>query len=326
MENGSKPKARRHGTVSPKPEQVSAFTRELVRGLTRGTPLLGCLRHTLEHECSPVMQDLQRDCIESIERGQTFSETLARHPEAFDPFYVTMVKPGELQGTLDTVLGEIAATFQQQQSTKRQLLGATVYPIAILGFLAVAFAFWGLRIWPASPAPATISLVVGVGVVLILGLWLAGRTRSGRRVVDQWKLRVPLFGAVIRRAIVARCIDTVGCLLSHEVPVLQAIRVAQQTSGNVVISEALGMWHESVKEGERMTAILEPLGFGPMPCCAKVELPDDPESFTNQLRRFGADLDQEAQASLTTLHAVAEPMLAVVLMVLVASLVVMVRH
>jgi len=63
-----------------------------------------------------------------------------------------------------------------------------------------------------------------------------------------------------------------------------------------------------------------------MPCCAKVELPDDPESFTNQLRRFAADLDQEAQASLTTLHAVAEPMLAVVLMVLVASLVVIVRH
>jgi len=163
MQNGSKLQSRRRSRASPKFEQVLAFTRKLVRGLATGMPLLACLRHILEHECSPVMRDLERDCIESIAGGQTFSE-------------------------------------------------------------------------------------------------------------------------------------------------------------------ALGMWRESVKEGETMTAILEPLGFGPTPCCARLELPDDPESFANQLRPFADDLDQEVQISLTTLQTVAGPILTVVLMVLVASLVVMVGN
>ena len=323
MQNDLKPKCQWRSRGSPKGEHVLAFTRQLARGMARGMPLLGCLRHTLEHEYSPVMRDLERDCIESIVGDQTFSEALARHPEAFDAFYVTMVKAGELHGMLDTVLEELAVTLQKAQDTNRRLFGATVYPIAIVGLLALGLAYWGLRVWFASHTAGTIPIVAGVGLLLMVGLLLARRTRFGRRVVDGWKLRVPRFGALIGRAIMARSIRTFGCLLSHQWPVLEAISVAQQTSGNILISEALGTWGECVKEGETMTAILEPLGFGPSPCCARVELPDDPESFANQLRRFADDLEQEVHASLTTLQTVVGPILAVVLMVLVASLVVM---
>ena len=84
-------------------------------------------------------------------------------------------------------------------------------------------------------------------------------------------------------------------------------------------------WRETVKEGESLTAILEPLGFGPTPLFAGKEPPDHPQALPNRLRRFADDLDREVQQALTTLHAVAGPILAVVLMVLVASLVVMLR-
>ena len=151
MKNASMPKPGRRSTIFLTREQVLIFTRKLARGLAAGTPLLGCLRHMLEHEHSLMLREVENECIESIVAGQVFSEVLERHPGVFDSFFVTMVKAGERSGTLDAVLEELDAILEKDLRTKRQLVGAAVYPAAIVGLLAIGLAAWVLTTWDRAP-------------------------------------------------------------------------------------------------------------------------------------------------------------------------------
>lgn len=306
---------------------VLALTRTLAKHMKLGTPLLAGLKQSASREPNFRMRKLEGELSRAIEEGFTFSEAIACHPEVFDPFYVTMVKAGELSGALETTLDQLASTLHREQRMRRRLQGAAVYPLAVIAgalLLAVLLALtaWPpLQMWIQDGLTRHLSLLVGCVAVLVFGLWMFVHTRRGRRWMDRGKLRFPVTGRLTTKLVTARCLRTMGLLLSINAPILQALHVSATRAGNTVVREAWEGCREAVKEGMSFLDLLEGCGFclGPMPGYAPMI--DEPNSLENQLLGLANNLDQEVEDGLDWIAIVASPVLVVLLIVLTASLV-----
>jgi len=297
-----------------RPDEVLRFTRILVRRMDERTPLLGCLRAMSKHESNPALRDLEDEFASAIEHGFILSEALERHPESFDAFYVAMVKAGELNGTLDVTLEELVSVLSDQHQAKRKLTRAACYPAATFSIFAMVIAVLMAKVWIITPGLSSAFaafglLIVAGGTTLCLSIWWLARSSSRPDWFDACTLRLPMFGRIFRRLYAAHCVRTVGMLLNHRAPMLQALRVAQVTVGNTKISKAVVDWRECVIEGDTLTARFEALGVCAMPLHGRIESPEDPDSLPNRLVRFSRDLEAEAREALDDVAAIAFPLL-----------------
>ena len=228
---------------------------------------------------------------DAVQGGSTFSDGLAQHPRIFNDLYVNMVKAGELGGVLEVVLTRLAEFQEKAQKIKNKVIAAMVYPIIVM--------CWPSRSWLSSSSsscrsskrffttcsatnrcPAITLFVIGVSnfvqnhwpiligviVALIVGYQISAHARRGGRVfIDRFKLRLPLFGDLLRKTAISRFSRTLGTLVTSGVPILQALNITRETAGNTVIASAISQVHDSVKEGESIVQPLEASGaFPPM--------------------------------------------------------------
>lgn len=297
--------------------EVLRFTRILARRMSAGTSLVGCLRAMSEHEPGQELGHLQDEFAKAIEQGSLFSEALERHPESFDAFYVAMVKAGELYGTLQVNLEELVSVLRNQRHTRRKLLQVAAYPTAAFSICALVVAMLLTKAWMIVPGmPLTlVALVVLVatgGAACCLAGTMFARSPARSNTFDALLLCLPALGRVTRKLLVAHCLRTVGILLNHGVPILQALRVAEMTVGNARASKAMAACRESVTEGESLTLLLEALGFESLPAYGKLERPHDPDSLPNHLVRFSRELEADAHEAMDDLLAFALPLLVTV--------------
>jgi type IV pilus assembly protein PilC len=265
------------GGVSHK--ELTLFTRQLSTLVDAGLPIVRSLK-ILETQLKPgVLKNTLGDVAEDVEGGLSFSEALAKHPKTFGNLYTNMVRAGEAGGVLDEILQRLAEFREKSQRLRKQLLGAMVYPAAVM--LVAAAIVTGIMTWIVPKfktmfAELDVKLPLMTVMLLniadfmknhwywafggILAIVLAVRTLAaipgGRYVLDRIKLRLPLFGTVIRKAVIARFTRTLGTLVAAGVPILEALNITRQTAGNAVIARAIGHVHDSIREGE---SIAEPL-------------------------------------------------------------------
>ena len=266
------------------------FTRQLATLIDSGLPLLRGLTVLGKQERDKVLRNTITKLADGVQSGGTFSESLAQHPRIFNDLYVNMVRAGEMGGVLEVVLTRLAEFQEKAAKIKNKVVTAMVYPvivmvmaIAIMGFLLVYIVpkFEGIfhDMLGNKPLPAITRFVIGLSrfvqnhwlllfgaiFVVIAGYGFISRTAAGRAVIDRIKLRVPLFGDVIRKTAISRFSRTLGTLVTSGVPILQALNITRATAGNTVISRAIAQVHDSVKEGESIVQPLEASGaFPPM--------------------------------------------------------------
>src|ERR1035438_1556517 len=271
-----------------KPKVLTTFTRQLATLVDAGLPLLRGLRVLEKQERNVTLKGILAQLAASIEGGSTFSEALAQHPKVFNRLFVNMVKAGELGGVLEVVLKRLAEFSEKAQKIKGKVKAALFYPVAVLivavGIMILlmvmvvpkfkeVFAGMGVKMPKFTLLVLAISDAIrlhilqtlGAVVVVVVLFMLAVKTKIGRYVWDKVKLKMPVLGPVISRVSIARFTRTLGTLVSSGVPILQALTIVKETAGNVIISNAIAGVHESVKEGETITAPLEASGvFPPM--------------------------------------------------------------
>jgi type IV pilus assembly protein PilC len=158
-----------------------------------------------------------------------------------------------------------------------------------------------------------------VGIWLVFQLW--GRTKSGRRVLDTMKLRIPFFGDVQRKSAIARFSRTLGTLVTSGVPILQALNITRETAGNVVISDAIGKVHESVKEGESIVQPLQASKVFPAMVISMVDVGEETGQLPEMLLKIADVYDDEVDNAVTALTSVIEPVMIVFLALVVGSIV-----
>ncbi len=327
---------------------LTTFTRQLATRVDAGLPLLRGLRVLEKQERQPTLKGIIGDLSLSIECGSTFSEALAQHPKVFNRLYVNMVKAGELGGVLEVVLARLAEFMEKAQKIKGKVVSAMFYPIAVLIVAIAILSILMIKVIPkfrevfegglleGRQLPAWTRFVLGVSetitkhlpvtlitlaAVVTLFLVLI-RTKFGRHIWDKIKLKAPVFGPVISKVAISRFSRTLGTLVSSGVPILQALTIVKDTAGNVIVSSAVSNVHESVKEGETITAPLEASGVFPPMVVSMVDVGEQTGALPEMLLKIADNYDEEVDNAVAAMTSLLEPIMIVFLAVIVGSIVV----
>ena len=328
-------------------KSLVAFTRQLARLVDSGLPLLRGLRLLERQEKNPTLRRITHDLAISIEGGSTFSEALAQHPKTFNHLFVNMVKAGELGGVLEIVLGRLAQFMEKAQKIKGKVKAALFYPAAVMFVAGAVLAILMVFVVPnfkiifadmleGRPLPAFTRFVLGASEFVaanvlqtILGIVaffvvtkLALRTRLGRKVWDRIVLSFPVLGAVVSKVAIARFARTLGTLLSSGVPVLQALTIVKETSGNVIIGEAVTNIHDSVKEGDTITAPMDHSTVFPATVVGMVDVGEQTGALPEMLMKVADDYEEEVDNAVTAMTSLLEPIMIVFLAFIVGSIVI----
>jgi len=330
-----------------KSKVLTTFTRQLATLVDAGLPLLRGLRVLEKQERNPTLKGIIGELALSIEGGSTFSEGLAQHPKVFNRLFVNMVKAGELGGVLEVVLARLSEFMEKAQKIKGKVIAAMFYPVAVLvvatGILLIlmvkvvpAFEQVFLGMAEGAQLPAFTRLVLGISraikdnilvtlgcvAVFVVIFVLFKKTKFGRHVWDKVKLKVPVIGPVVNKVAISRFTRTLGTLVSSGVPILQALTIVKETAGNVIISDAVNAVHESVKEGETITAPLEASGVFPPMVISMVDVGEQTGALPEMLLKIADNYDEEVDNAVAAMTSLLEPIMIVFLAVIVGSIVI----
>ncbi|QYU66113.1 type II secretion system F family protein [Leptolyngbya sp. 15MV] len=339
------------GRVSQK--HLTLFTRQLSTLQDAGLPLLRSLQ-ILEGQQKPGgMKRVLQSVCEEVEGGTSLSEAMAKQPRAFNRLYTKMVAAGEIGGVLDVILQRLAEFMEKAQRLKRKVKGALVYPavvvlvaIAILVFIMVfiipkfeeIFADFGVQLpaltrwlintsrWVAGNTPGQTLPGWAIIVAAPFLLWgffkLIRKSGPGRAATDMIMLNPPVFGPIIRKTVIARFTRTLGTLVSAGVPILEAITITKETSGNYVFEKALGKVHDSIREGESFADPLRESKTCDAIVVNMIDVGEETGELDAMLLKIADNYDEEVDVAVASLVSLLEPMMVVLIGGVVGTIVV----
>ncbi len=330
-----------------KSKVLTTFTRQLATLVDAGLPLLRGLRVLEKQERDRTLKRIIGELAVAIEGGATFSESLAQHPKVFNRLFVNMVKAGELGGVLEVVLNRLSEFMEKAQKIKGKVIAAMFYPVAVMVVAVGILALLMIVVVPKFEAifkdmlegealPAFTRFVLGVSntiknhllgtigaiFVFVVFFKIFAATKIGRKVLDKIYLKVPVMGPVVSKVAIARFTRTLGTLISSGVPILQALTIVRETSGNVIVADAVNAIHESVKEGETITQPLEASGVFPPIVISMVDVGEQTGALPEMLMKIADNYDEEVDNAVSAMTSLLEPIMIVFLAVIVGSIVI----
>jgi type IV pilus assembly protein PilC len=334
-------------TGKVKSKLLTSFTRQLATLIDAGLPLLRGLEVLRKQEKNPTLKRTLGQLAEAVEGGSTFSEALAQHPKVYTRLFVNMVRAGEAGGVLDVTLSRLADFQEKAQRIKNKVISAMVYPSVVI-FVAMGILIFlmlvivpkfqeifndllegkslpGLTLFVLSVSNVIkhqFLLVVGCVVGLFIAVKLIGKTVKGRFILDKMKLNAPIFGQLVRKVSIARFTRTLGTLIASGVPILQALNIVRETSGNAVIAHAVSSIHDSVKEGERIVQPLEASKVFPPMVVSMVDVGEETGALPDMLMKIADVYDDEVDNAVAALTSLLEPIMIVFLAVIVGTIVI----
>ncbi|MEN0110412.1 MAG: type II secretion system F family protein [Planctomycetota bacterium] len=273
------PKKKNRGLVigGVKSKDLTTFTRQLSILQDAGLPILRSLRILAEQAKPGRLKFSLEDTCDEIEAGSTLSEAMSKSPKCFNRLYVNMIKAGEAGGALELILQRLADFQERAESLKRKVQGAMIYPVVvvtvavgILTFIMIAivpefrkiFDEFGLELPVATEFLVALSewtvnywyLIPGIPISIWLFIKLLRKFKHGRIGWDQFIIKVPIFGPLIEQNTLARTTRTLGTLIASGVPILEALNITRDTSGNAVFENMFTKISEAIREGDAIAA------------------------------------------------------------------------
>ena len=252
---------------------LTTFTRQLSILQDAGLPILRSLK-ILEQQSKPgALKNSLIDVCDEIEAGSTLSEAMGKSPKAFNRLYVNMIKAGEAGGALEIILRRLAEFQERAEALRRKVKGALVYPVVVVTFAVGILVFIMMKIVPAfqkifedfeTDLPVITEVLIQTSEMTLrfwyllpgipIGIWLfiklIRKFSAGRRGWDLFLLKMPIFGQLVEKNIVARTTRTLGTLVASGVPILEALHITKETSGNSVFETLYQKVYEAIREGE----------------------------------------------------------------------------
>ena len=319
-----------------KVKEVSVFSRQFATMINSGLSLLRSLTILAEQTPNRAFRDVILEVKADVEKGSSLSQALEQHPKVFPRLYSSMVKSGEVGGVLDETLERLALTLEAQVELRSQVKSAMMYPAAVFGlviFIVIAMLLFVVPMFESMfadfgaelPLPTRMLMSLSaifttywyiaiggtVGVIYGFKRWIA--TEGGRSRFDAIKLKMPIFGKLVHKTALARFSHTLAALTRTGVPILMAMDIVAETSGNAVVARAVHSVQASVKEGE---SIAEPLSdhpvFPPM-VVQMMAVGEETGALDTMLEKVGDFFDREVKTMVEGLTSLIEPLLVVIL-------------
>ncbi|MDD5747616.1 MAG: type II secretion system F family protein [Actinomycetota bacterium] len=323
--------------VKVKSDDLTIFTRQFATMINAGLPLIKCLSILAQQTESSALADIIMDCQKEVEAGRSLSEALAKHPEAFTDLYVSMVRAGELGGMLDDVLLRVANQLERDAEIKRKIKSAMTYPVAVLGISVLLLTIMIIFVVPkfssmfenlGAKLPGFTQMLVNVshfvggygGLIIlafIIGFVIVYRrfkaTERGKLTLDRIKLHLPVVGNLFHKTAMSKFSRTLGTLISSGVPILGALEITGETTGNMVITKALEEVRSGVKEGETIAAPLAQAEVFPPMVTQMIAIGEETGALDVMLSKVSDFYDSEVNTAVDGLTSMLEPVLIVFL-------------
>lgn len=337
---GAKKKKAVGGIGRVKVKEITQFTRQLSTLQDAGLPILRSLRILEQQQKPGMMRAILRNVADDIEGGATLSEAMAGQPKAFDRLFCNMVAAGETGGVLDVILQRLADFLERAQRLKRKVMGAMIYPIVVITFamgivagimIAVVPKFEeifkdfgtslpgmtkvliGISSWFVKGTPPGWVIILFTPAILFLLFKLVRMSEAGRYGVDLVLLKIPVLGNILGKSSVARFTRTLGTLLAAGVPILEAINITKETSGNEVYARALKNVHDEIREGESFANPLRAAKICDGIVVNMIDVGEETGDLDKMLIKIADNYDEEVETLVDGLVSLLEPVMVVVL-------------
>ena len=327
------------GWVSTK--LLTQFTRQLSTLQDAGLPILRSMRILEQQQKPGMLKGSLGQVADDVEGGATLSEAMARHPKCFDRLYTNMVAAGEAGGVLDVVLQRLADFLEKAQKLKRKVIGAMIYPAVVITIALTITLLIVIFLVPKFEAifkdfgveklPAMTNVLVkfsawllggsppGWMVIMFLPLILFGTYKLirqayiGRYIVDLIWMKIPVMGQIISKSAVARFTRTLGTLISAGVPILEAIKITRDTTGNEIYASMLNKVHDGIREGDTFANPLRASKCVDAIIVNMVDVGEETGELDKMLYKVADNYDDEVDTLVASLVSLLEPVLVVVL-------------
>jgi len=322
------------GGVSTK--DLLIFTRQFSVMIDAGLPLVQGLEIIGTQADNPAFRKVLLAVKSKVESGSTFADALAEHPKVFDELFVQLVRAGEIGGILDTILSRLGSYLEKNEKLKRRLKGAMVYPsivltvavgvtIVLLVFVTPTFEKMFKDFGGAMPAPTQFLIdlshfvrnnglyALGGIVALVLAFRAFVRNPRGREAWDRFALKLPVFGALIRKVAVARFTRTLGTLLSSGVPILDALEIVAKSAGNRTVEKGILFVRARISEGKNIAGPLAETGVFPPMVVQMIGVGEATGAMDAMLNKIADFYDDEVDVAIAALTSMIEPLLMVFL-------------
>ena len=320
------------GGVSSK--DIVTFTTQLSTLQDAGLPIVRSLKILEEQQKPGRFKDQLEEVSSEVEQGSTLSEAMAKYPKSFDKLYISMVKAGEAGGVLDVILRRLAGFMEKSQKLRKQVKGALIYPAAVITvaililvvimlFVVPAFEKMFADIGQALPAPTQLLLNTSqaiqtywyliplIPIFLMSIMKMIARTEAGERWLDAFKLRMPVFGNIIKKSSVARFCRTLGTLIASGVPILEALRIVKDAVGNVVIANAIEDVHGSIREGDTIADPLRASGIFDELLVNMIDVGEETGELDKMLMKIADNYEADVDVAVEGMSSLLEPLLIV---------------
>lgn len=313
-------------------KQLTTFTTQLSTLQDAGLPIVRSIK-ILEGQMKPgTLKNTLGAVAEDVESGSTFSESLGKHPKIFDKLYVNMVRAGEMGGILDTILRRLASFMEKSQKLRKRLMGAMVYPAAVLSVAGLILILIMLLVVPqfqkifldlGVPLPAITKMLIAASENLSTGwifilLGIAGivfaykaiaSNKSGKMIMDRMILSLPVFGDIVRKSSISRFTRTLGTLISSGVAILEALAIVKNAIGNQVIARAITAVHESIREGESIAEPLAQSGEFDDIVVNMIDVGEETGELDKMLVKIADNYDEEVDVLIGSMVSLLEPIM-----------------
>jgi len=326
-------------------EDIVVISRQMATMVKAGLPILEGLNILGEQVEKRALKNIIQSIEKDVQGGTNLTDSLAKHPKAFDQFFVSMVRAGEASGALDTILDQIAGYLEKVLSIQRKVKSALMYPaavscvaIGITSFLLIKVVpvfqdiFAGFDIQLPIPTQIVITasqfmqshyiklIVVIVGLYFVIIYW--SKTKMGKYRIDSFKLRVPVFGSLLRKVAIAKFTRTLSTLIRCGVNILTALDIVAKTAGNVVIEEAVYKTKYSIQGGESLAKPLAESEVFPPMVTRMIDVGERTGALESMLAKIADFYEDQVDAAVAGLTSLIEPLLIVFLGFIVGFIVI----
>ena len=327
-------------------KDLAIFSRQFATMINSGLSLLRALNILSEQTENPMLAMAITGVRDDVERGSSLSASMTKHPKVFTTLFVSMVRAGETGGQLDTVLMRVADNFEADYKLKQKVKSAMTYPVVVAGiavmlvtimllFVVPTFAGMFTGLGGELPLPTKILLMLSQQAKILVPLFIVssiGGTIAYKRArkaspearlkFDQIKLKIPVFRDLFQKVAVSRFARTLALLLRAGVPVLQALDIVADTTGNEVLARAAHDVKASVRGGESVSAPLEKHDVFPPMVVQMIAVGEDTGAIDSMLDKIADFYDQEVESTTESLTSLLEPIMIAVLGGIVGAMVI----
>jgi type IV pilus assembly protein PilC len=321
------------------------FTRQLATMIDAGLAMVQSLQALAEQTTNKAMRDVIKDVCTRVEGGDSFSAALMKHPKVFNRLYYCMVEAGEKGGLLAEILARLATYLENTARLRKKVKSAMMYPTAVTVIAIGITIFLLVKVVPVFgeifsgfgaklPGPTqwlintsnfvkgNLLIILGGGAGLVYGWFAYIKTKKGREFWDRNRIRLPVFGQIAHKIVLARVTRTLASLIRSGVPILEVLNIVANTSGNVIMERAIRAAAMDIERGDGISNSLSKHPIFPPMIIRMMSAGEQTGKIDSMLERVADFLDEEIETTLSGLTSLIEPLLIVFLGVVVGGIVI----